>query len=210
MRPPHHHRTPLALRAAICVMLALLFPAWNGELNAENNPPTLLLQNCHEPQPTVSSHGRLPRDVARRFLACFNDVLTTLDSLSVEANRDRLELVQPLLGVYRQLVPETMRLLEDIVLEQLSPPDLRSFESRVLNSNLFEEAVALETFLNAPSTLISPDEKQDKAKILEESIKALIDSVLDALKEKFKPFELPGIVKGIFGVLNEVLKLLAR
>jgi hypothetical protein len=215
MSPRQSRLKPLARRAVLCAILIPLFTPWTAELYAQSVSLAFELPNCHETRPKIAGRKLAHGDVTRRFLNCFEEVLTTLDTLSTAANQDRAELVQPLLDLYRQLVPETMELLEQAFL-QLSPQDLADVERRVLNSNLFEEAIALETFLNAPPELISTDEKQDKATIVEDSIKALIESILDALKAKLNPVPLPrpvpvpGMVKSIFGVLNEILKLLTR
>src|SRR5215831_10981115 len=134
---------------AVAVLVLLL--GWHCELEAHEHP--FSLANCQQAQILEHDPRRTPGDLTRYFIGCFNDLLIAGDVLAVDANSDRLDVVGPFLHVYEQLIPVTITLLRQILIEQASRKQIRNIEEGIISSELIDEAIAFGAFLNGPLQL---------------------------------------------------------
>jgi hypothetical protein len=199
--------TSLTVTCALCSLVVVLYgPHMLGAETADAAP--FALDGCQPATtfPTVSSEAGTG-DVSRRVIACFEDVLEVFDALAVEANQERATFVAPLLDLYRVKVDEITSLLEQILFQEVSRKELRTFETIVLASRLLDEMVAFEPLLNAPTSVVPTDEKQSKTETAIESFKRLIKEALDAAKVKI-PKVLSDTLLDKEGVIDELVKAL--
>lgn len=205
MTSPRHVTTlPLPVIFTLgCIFGVFPEPDCQAELRAHGS---ISLDACRGARAVAENPDRVPGVLTRAYVSCFDDLLQSADALAQEANAERLETVTPLLNLYRQLRTETVSLLH-IAPNFVSRRDLRQFEeATVVESRILNEVVAFETFLNAPPSLVSVQEKQDKTKVVIDSIKALFNKLLGKLGEA-EAF-LSDVILGKKAALNELLQAL--
>jgi hypothetical protein len=118
------------------VALLVLLLGWHCESEAHEHP--FSLANCQQAQILEHDPRRTPGDLTRYFIGCFNDLLIAGDVLGIDANSDRLEAVGPFLRVYEELVPATITLLRQTLIEQASRKQIRSIEEGSISSELID------------------------------------------------------------------------
>ena len=194
------HRVFRVIVSAAAV--ALLWPAWQAELEAQSY---ISLERCKEAQAVAENPNRAVGELTRELVRCFDDVLQAIDVLAQEANADRMEFVAPLLEVYRELRVETVTVMQQLP-ELARRRDVRQFEeATIIGSRILQEAIASETLLNAPPTLVPVQEKQDKEKVIADSIKEFVRKLIAKLPAPAETFA--DIVLGKEGVVNELISL---
>lgn len=182
--------------------VALFWPAWQPELEAQSY---ISLERCREAQAVSENPNRAVGDLTRSLVQCFDDVLQAIDVLAQEANAERMEFVAPLLDVYRELRIETVTVMGQLP-DVARRRDVRQFEeATIIGSRILEEAIVSETLLNAPSTLVPVQEKQDKEKVIADSIKEFVRKLIAKLPAPAETFA--DIVLGKEGVVNELISL---
>lgn len=131
------------------------------------------------------------------------ELLESADKLARAANDKRLEAVTPLLDVL-QLASARMKEDTFVLIDQLPVENLSPLEDFLGTGLLFKETIAFEPLLNAPSRLLSFQDKQDQEETLAATKKEAIRKLLENL-----PFGLDTLGKPISDLLEQIDELLA-